>query len=143
MPDVSYAGLVVPVNLLELGVSPNERVHWAVKAKRNANVRDITRINAGMWLRTFNAVGTWMGRSLRCRVEIRVVLGKGRRTRDADNLIAALKPCLDGLKDAGIIRDDTPEWIESTVPSQTRGTDPLFTRVVFTITPLGGAPDER
>lgn len=34
------------------------------------------------------------------------------RKRDADNPVATLKPLCDGLADAGLVPDDTPEWMD-------------------------------
>ena len=41
---------------------------------------------------------------------------KDRRRRDADNLVATLKPCLDGLVAAGVIPDDTPAHLDWSAP---------------------------
>lgn len=41
---------------------------------------------------------------------------RATRRRDADNLVATLKPCLDGLVDAGLVADDTPEYVTWTPP---------------------------
>jgi crossover junction endodeoxyribonuclease RusA len=39
-----------------------------------------------------------------------------RRTRDADNLVALLKPLVDGLVDAGVVADDDDEQVERAMP---------------------------
>lgn len=39
-----------------------------------------------------------------------------RIRRDADNLVATLKPCLDGLVAAEIIPDDTPQHLDWSAP---------------------------
>ena len=36
---------------------------------------------------------------------------RDRLRRDQDNLVPTLKPCIDGLVDAGVIPDDTPEYV--------------------------------
>lgn len=41
---------------------------------------------------------------------------RDNRRRDRTNLVATLKPCEDGIVDAGVIPDDTPEFIESVMP---------------------------
>lgn len=38
------------------------------------------------------------------------------RHRDRDNLVATLKPIHDGLVDAGVVPDDTPDFVESPWP---------------------------
>lgn len=63
-----------------------------------------------------------LGRHERVRVTLHyrpgIVLGRKavRRGRDADNLVASSKPCADGLVDAGLVRDDTPEHMEKPTP---------------------------
>ncbi len=37
------------------------------------------------------------------------------RTRDEDNLVASLKPAIDGLRDARVIPDDSPEYVASSL----------------------------
>lgn len=39
-----------------------------------------------------------------------------RRRRDADGLVASLKPICDGLVDAGIVTDDTPDLMVKHMP---------------------------
>jgi len=51
----------------------------------------------------------------RMRVEITVHI---KNTFDEDNLVAAMKPVLDGLKKLGYIRDDSPEFLELVLPIQ-------------------------
>ena len=41
---------------------------------------------------------------------------KDHRRRDADNLIATLKPFADGLVDAGLTPDDTPSFMTKHMP---------------------------
>lgn len=41
-----------------------------------------------------------------------------RRLLDKDNLYGSVKPIVDGMRYAGIIRDDTPEWIDLDVRQQ-------------------------
>lgn len=42
--------------------------------------------------------------------------GKGRRVPDLDNFHACLKPVVDGLVLAGVIRDDGPSWYVPSAP---------------------------
>lgn len=39
-----------------------------------------------------------------------------RRRRDTDNLVATLKPICDGLVDAGVVADDTPDLMTKREP---------------------------
>lgn len=41
---------------------------------------------------------------------------RDRRRRDPLNLVATLKPIEDGIVDAGVIPDDTPEYSQPTIP---------------------------
>lgn len=51
----------------------------------------------------------------RCRIELHYAPRDSRR-RDALNLVATLKPIEDGLVDAGVVPDDTAEFVEPTMP---------------------------
>jgi crossover junction endodeoxyribonuclease RusA len=39
-----------------------------------------------------------------------------RHRRDADNIVPTLKALCDGLVDAGVVPDDTPEWMVKHMP---------------------------
>jgi crossover junction endodeoxyribonuclease RusA len=54
-------------------------------------------------------------RCRRVRIELHYRPVDNRR-RDVINLAAALKPLEDGIVDAGVVPDDTPEFIEPTLP---------------------------
>lgn len=41
---------------------------------------------------------------------------RDRRARDPHNYFATVKPVVDGLVDAGLWPDDTPEWVTTTEP---------------------------
>lgn len=41
---------------------------------------------------------------------------RDRRRRDVDNLVPLLKPVKDGLVDAGLVRDDTPDLMATPMP---------------------------
>lgn len=57
---------------------------------------------------------------------------KTKRRRDADNAIGSLKAAYDGIVDAGLVLDDTPEHMERRQP--TFAIDKDFPRVELTIT---------
>lgn len=38
------------------------------------------------------------------------------RTRDTDNPVATLKPCCDGIVDAGVVKDDSPQYMVKLMP---------------------------
>lgn len=82
----------------------NGRMHWATKARVTREVR---------------AHVAWaMVHSQPCeRIHVTLVyVPRDKRRRDRDNLVATLKPCIDGLVDAGIVPDDSPEYVSWTPP---------------------------
>ena len=87
-------------------LSLNDRSHWSVKGRQVAALRR----DAGWCARE--------AKIARCR-KIKVTLiyePRNERRRDKDNLVATLKPVVDGLVDVGVIPDDTPEHIEYDMP---------------------------
>ncbi|MDI3315864.1 MAG: hypothetical protein QJR12_16790 [Mycobacterium sp.] len=79
----------------------NQRLHWREKARRTAIV-----VNA-VWA---TAKQLHLGQHQHINVRLHFATGDNRR-RDQDNLVATLKPCLDGLVRAGVIPDDTPNHV--------------------------------
>ena len=68
--------------------------------------------------------------------KVRMVLWvcpKTRNRRDPDNATSAVKPCIDGLVDAGILRDDSFDVIEELTVRRYFSPVP---RIVFEIEPL-------
>ena len=43
--------------------------------------------------------------------------GKRKPLRDADNIQAAVKSILDGLVKAGVMPDDSPDWVRRVIPT--------------------------
>jgi hypothetical protein len=77
-------------------MSPNkrERLHWTGRHKTNKRWRgDIMKA---------------LTRDRFCIVRITV---HRKRLLDEDNAFGALKPVLDGLRDSGLIYDDSARWI--------------------------------
>lgn len=88
--------LTLPWNAPPLSL--NQRLHWAAKARLSRTVRDVTHARAKA-----DKVPAF-------DVPVIVTLHyrqKVRRPIDKDNLYATVKPCLDGLRDAGVITEDT------------------------------------
>lgn len=82
-------------------LSLNSRQHWRAKARDVARVRKLAA----------KAVAD-LGVPRMTYVEVELHYApRDRRRRDADNLVATVKPCHDGLVDAGVIPDDTPEYL--------------------------------
>lgn len=81
-------------------LSLNDRMHWRKKASIVKALRGHVAAEASRHMAPCD----------RATVELHYVPRDARR-RDADNLVATLKPCLDGLVDAGIVPDDTPDFL--------------------------------
>lgn len=85
-------------------LSMNQRLHRMQEAKLTAMVRR----EAAERFHDFPTVG---------RVEVLMTwVVKDRRRRDAENPVATLKALCDGLVDAGIVPDDTPEYMTKHMP---------------------------
>ena len=82
----------------------NSRQHWAAKARDTDAVRSVTAL---------------LCRDLAKADKVRVLLTytpRDKRRRDADNLVGMLKACCDGIVDAGVVPDDTPEFMVKEMP---------------------------
>jgi hypothetical protein len=99
---VSTYAFVIP--LPTAMVTPNSRLHWAARARQVAQSRQTTRTIASQF-RTLQGVAAARSGEQR-GVTLTLVRGKHQRILDEDNCVGALKPILDGLKDAGWIYDD-------------------------------------
>jgi len=64
--------------------------------------------------------------------------GKGKRAHDAENIAPLVKAAIDGLRDAGVLVNDSPKWV--TKVSHTTGPRTPRGRLVLHITPVDGAP---
>jgi crossover junction endodeoxyribonuclease RusA len=88
-------------------LSLNDRFHWRVKAQHVATIREAV---------------AWTARSLRigqlsnATIQLHYAPGRGGK-HDADNLVATSKPAVDGLRDAGVIVDDSTEHITQLMPT--------------------------
>lgn len=104
-------------------LSLNDRGHWSARARQIKEVRD-----ASFLLAKHHKIPMGLGR-------IKVTLTyhpRDARRRDSDNLVATLKPVVDGLVQARIIPDDTDEYLEPTMPrigQPTGGMGRLMVRV--------------
>lgn len=100
----AVAYLVIP----SLPTSTNmlERMHWAVKGRmRKAFAQEIiiAAANAGLKLRPTD---TKPGRR-----RVTITTYRPRRL-DPDNTQGGLKPLLDAMRDVGLLRNDSPRWLE-------------------------------
>lgn len=85
-------------------LSLNDRKHWRAKAKITADIRRHV-AEQSQAIPACSASEVWL----------HYVPRDGRR-RDADNLVPILKACCDGLVDAGVVPDDTPELMRKHMP---------------------------
>lgn len=90
-------------------LSMNDRMNWRPKAKLTAD-----------WLGAAKLAGQIARRKARwepCPVVVSVTLPvRDSRRRDPHNYFATVKPVVDGLVLAGIVPDDTPEWVTTIEP---------------------------
>lgn len=101
-------------------LSLNARLHWAEKARITQQVRTMT---------------AWLCKSHRAANVVRVTLTytpADSRRRDADNLVALLKPICDGIVDAGVVTDDDPAHMIKDMPIIATA-DPIDPRIELTI----------
>lgn len=92
--------------------SANDRDHWRVKARKVAEIREVSEREA----RTFGPHRPDLFPIRRIAVGLTYV-PRDKRRRDPDNLVVPLfKALVDGIVDAGIVPDDTPEYVIRTMP---------------------------
>lgn len=87
-------------------LSLNDRGNWRGRHRRTSQVRAV----AASLTRAQH-----IPPAQRVRVTLTYVPRDGRR-RDADNLVATSKACCDGVVDAGVVRDDTPDLMDKPMP---------------------------
>lgn len=86
-------------------LTENQRwAHWAQKARVVKDVRLTGRL-----------LTRGLSGSRRVEVTLTWVVADSR-TRDADNLVPTLKALCDGMVDAGVVPDDTPEHMAKLMP---------------------------
>jgi crossover junction endodeoxyribonuclease RusA len=84
-------------------LSLNDRIHWRVRAKRGADLK-----NAAL----FAAVEGNIPHLRRVQIDVEYQPPDNRR-RDADNPLATVKYLIDGLVKAGVVPDDQcPRYVE-------------------------------
>ena len=82
----------------------NQRLHWAEKARLTREVRSLA---------------TQLARDIPFMEAVSVELVwvvNNRRRRDADNAVLTLKALCDGLVDADVVADDTPDMMHKHMP---------------------------
>jgi len=87
--------------LPDRALSPNSRVHWSVKGEAVRVLRE-----AAFYL----AIAAGIPKMKRAEIEITYRCPTSRR-RDPDNWLIMAKPAIDGLVDAGVLLDDSSEYV--------------------------------
>ena len=62
------------------------------------------------------------------KARITIYWGKGQRSFDDDNLVEGLKPLIDGMRDIGLIRNDSRRWFRL-IPMPDQQRDPARPRM--------------
>jgi crossover junction endodeoxyribonuclease RusA len=92
-------------------LTANQRLHWAQRHRATTEVRQTVG-----WLARATAIPAG------AHATVTLTWAPGdRRRRDADNLVPTLKAACDGLVDAGVVPDDTPQWMTKLMPVITTG----------------------
>lgn len=99
--DAVAEALLLTVSIPARTLSPNARVHWAVKMKATKAARVESWAGVQVAMHEQAVKGGW--KACECRV---VWYARDSRRRDRDNLLASLKATFDGLVDGGLLVDD-------------------------------------
>ncbi len=87
-------------------LSLNHRRHWRANAAKVRQVRDAAHILAKQC-----GIGPWP------RVQVTLhYIPRDKRVRDQENPTPTLKAVCDGIVDAGIVKDDSPEFMVKDMP---------------------------
>lgn len=90
--------------------SPNWRGHWAKKARAVKSWREAACVCG---LQATNCNPPFLKK---VEVSVEIVVKDHRYLRDPDNMVASLKPALDGCVDAGIIVGDSDKHLRYRLP---------------------------
>lgn len=144
---VSPAALVIILPLPPKALSPNARKHWTGRAEEARTYRQHAWAMArvALWPDAQPGAGV-RKRPLRTPVLVDVIATyRIKRKRDEDNLTASLKPAFDGLVDAGLIPDDSSEYLR--INSVTIRVDPKHRgdglRLLLWEAPLANTEEEK
>ena len=102
--------------------SPNSRIHWAERARRVKQAREIVALAARSERNRLDLDKAAKPRT----VQLTRIYSARHKIMDADNLTASLKPCQDGLVTAGWLVDDSPAWLTLLPPAQEPGPRPAL-----------------
>jgi hypothetical protein len=116
LPSLTPEGVTFDVRLPEDPPTANSRLCWQVRARKTKAIRNCVALVARSHR---NRLGLPPADERR-RLELVLLRGPRSRMRDFDQVCAALKPCLDGLRDSGWIVDDAPRWLDYPMPTEGR-----------------------
>jgi crossover junction endodeoxyribonuclease RusA len=87
--------------------SQNSRCHWSERARATSAYRKEA------WAMFLQAKPRdWTRRPVKLQVHMRYGRGsRGYKPQDVQNAIGALKAAIDGMVDAGIVPDDSAQWV--------------------------------
>lgn len=83
----------------------NDRMHWRPRAKKISDARWAARI-AALAARVPKGLG-------RARISVTPLQGPRGPSGDPGAYLPTVKACLDGLRDAGVLTDDTDTYVEA------------------------------
>lgn len=133
------AGRTTHVVALPDGYSPDNR-RTLFQCGANARLHRMVRARITKQIRADVAAIARIGRVPRFDVPVTITAvqhpGKGKRALDAENVAPLVKACIDGLRDAGVLLNDSPRHVRSV--TFTTGDRSLYGRLVLHITPAGG-----
>jgi Holliday junction resolvase RusA-like endonuclease len=123
--DIFARAVMISFNLTQpipsLNVTLKE--HWAVKKKRRDSYEETLK---WLYVQGEKATKEYLRASIKKRVRIH---SQRARKLDYDNLVGGAKTLIDALKRAGMIVDDSPEWLEVTYTQATG--KPYHTLITF------------
>ena len=91
-------------------LNPNARNHWTGRYTAARDLRKAT------WAVAYNANPDHEVLFEKAKISVTFVYKSHQVTPDPDNAVAMLKPALDGLVDAKILRDDTRHHVSYVLP---------------------------
>ncbi|MFB9926029.1 hypothetical protein ACFORO_12380 [Amycolatopsis halotolerans] len=101
----------VPLHKGKPPLTHNLRLHRQEEARRAKKIRESVGWKAKAML---------LGHHRHITVQLHYLPGDNKR-RDAPNLTATSKPAIDGLVDAGLVRDDNDDYVTEIMPIIHRG----------------------
>jgi crossover junction endodeoxyribonuclease RusA len=104
-------------------LSMNDRQHWAARSRNVRAWREMANL-ACFGAAELDGVGAT---PMFVRVTFPV---RDNRRRDADNPAPTVKAIVDGLVDAGVWPDDTPEWVETLGSRFAKGADVVVVELI-------------